>query len=161
MSNDKKRPTGDYPVGYCKPPESTRFKPGSGGNPGRRSRNPLRNSNDLYAMLATACLRRQRVSYRGKEVSMPVFAIIAEQLVAEIAKNPSRNLKHYLPLIIRAFDALPPEEGGSGPDYGAELSAKIEAMAERARALLKMQQSGEAGKHAEALVELEHPKLSD
>jgi hypothetical protein len=38
----RKRPTGDYEVGYCKPPKDTQFQPGKPGNPkGRpkRSRN--------------------------------------------------------------------------------------------------------------------------
>jgi hypothetical protein len=33
----KNKPTGDYPVGYCKPPEATRFPPGKSGNTKRSS----------------------------------------------------------------------------------------------------------------------------
>jgi hypothetical protein len=32
----KKKPTGDYPIGYGKPPVHTRFKPGQSGHPGGR-----------------------------------------------------------------------------------------------------------------------------
>ena len=35
----KRRPTGDYRVGYCRPPEGSRFKKGQSGNPnGRRKK---------------------------------------------------------------------------------------------------------------------------
>jgi Family of unknown function (DUF5681) len=32
----KKKPTGDYPIGYCKPPESAKWPPGKSANPSGR-----------------------------------------------------------------------------------------------------------------------------
>jgi hypothetical protein len=36
---EKKQPSGDYAVGYCKPPNRTQFKKGQSGHRGRRKRN--------------------------------------------------------------------------------------------------------------------------
>lgn len=38
MNKPKRQPTGDYAVGYAKPPEANRFKPGQSGNPRGRSK---------------------------------------------------------------------------------------------------------------------------
>jgi Family of unknown function (DUF5681) len=38
MSGKKRRPTGRYRVGYCKPPKRTQFKRGTSGNPKGRKK---------------------------------------------------------------------------------------------------------------------------
>jgi Family of unknown function (DUF5681) len=41
MAKEKRRPTGDYPVGFARPPEANRFKPGCSGNrAGRPKKSP-------------------------------------------------------------------------------------------------------------------------
>lgn len=49
--NSKRSPTGDYPVGFCKPPTHTQFKPGQSGFPTGRPKGAKNESTILREMM--------------------------------------------------------------------------------------------------------------
>jgi hypothetical protein len=53
----KRRPSGDYEVGYGKPPKHTRFKPGQSGNPKGRPKA----SKDFRSLLHRALFKKRRL----------------------------------------------------------------------------------------------------
>jgi Family of unknown function (DUF5681) len=50
MSRKKRRPTGRYRIGYCKPPKRTQFKRGRSGNPKGRKKGSRNRVNQDLAM---------------------------------------------------------------------------------------------------------------
>lgn len=62
MPKDKKPPTGEYPIGYGKPPVHTRFKPGQSGN--RKGR--PRGSKNVATVVEELWNRKMRVTIDGR-----------------------------------------------------------------------------------------------
>ena len=69
----KKQPTGDYPVGYCRTAQHTRYKPGQSGNPNGRPKRKLsgdigESANNLLAETGWVEIggKRKRVTNAGK-----------------------------------------------------------------------------------------------
>jgi hypothetical protein len=61
----KNRRPGDYTVGYGRPPEHTRFKPGQGGDPAGRRRS-ARQPVDVAAVLNSPIeVQRRHVGFRS------------------------------------------------------------------------------------------------
>lgn len=60
----KKQPTGDYPVGYCRTPQPTRYKPGQSGNPKGRPKRKL--SGDIGESVNNALAQTGWVEIGGK-----------------------------------------------------------------------------------------------
>src|SRR5262249_20917254 len=79
----KRQPTGDYGVGYCRPPESTRFKKGESGNRKGRTKG---------AKNAATCVKsvfQQKVKLRkGKKVSrVSSFQALLEGMMADAIRG--------------------------------------------------------------------------
>jgi Family of unknown function (DUF5681) len=83
---------GQYDVGYCKPPEASRFKPGQSGNPkgrprGARNKMPALNEEHLKAIVIREAYRPIKV----REGKMQISTSIAEALVRSLAVNAARG----------------------------------------------------------------------
>ena len=113
----KKHPTGDYEVGYGRPPRSGQFKPGQSGNPKGRKKREETISGALRAELAAT----QKVRENGKEKTLSKAEILAKQwvrqgmegkqrAVPEIAKLESRFLSQAVAAV--AASAEPRETSG-------------------------------------------------
>ena len=71
--NRKIIPTGDYTIGYGKPPVATRFRPGVSGNPTYRSKEPSTNVLTVVAVLDethTVIERGKKRRMRAEEIML-------------------------------------------------------------------------------------------
>ena len=82
----KRKPTGNYPSGYAKPPEHSRWKPGQSGNPKGRpalSGDPSENAHKLFNEIIVAPLN-------GRPTRMTVGeAFVRQMMKAALAGNPT------------------------------------------------------------------------
>jgi hypothetical protein len=91
--------SGDYEVGYKKPPVKNRFKPGNQAARSRRNRTDKPTGLSLAAILEKA-LRSNRKIKRGDHViDMPVAEILVERLVQTITSGNARDLKMIMDLV--------------------------------------------------------------
>ncbi|MCO6050511.1 DUF5681 domain-containing protein [Mesorhizobium sp. RP14(2022)] len=109
----------DYAVGYGRPPEHTRFKPGQSGN----SRGRPKKDATLRGAVLEELLRRRTVRIDGKEQRLTQLEIIAKQLVKQGMEGRSSALKELIKLEPAIFGAIlgqaapqPGTEGQTGDD---------------------------------------------
>lgn len=78
-----KRRDSSYPVGYGRPPEETRFKPGQSGNPKGRPKG----SKNKLAMFAKALGQRIYIEERGKRRSITILDAIFRTIMNRALKG--------------------------------------------------------------------------
>ena len=77
---------GSYEVGYCRPPQHTRFKPGHSGNPKGRPKGTKNLKTDLMEELA----ERINVSEGGKPKKLSKQRALVKSLTAKAIKGDAR-----------------------------------------------------------------------
>lgn len=82
--------TGDYPVGYKKPPAGTRFKPGQSGNKKGR---PKKVAKDPYEQIADALQRMLKVRLDGEDQWMTADEAIGTRLVELAVKGDLKAIR--------------------------------------------------------------------
>jgi hypothetical protein len=88
----KRRPdTATYEVGYGKPPESSRFKPGQSGNPkgrprGAKNKIPALNEERLKSIILEEAYRTIKVNNGNRQVSVPMAQAIIRSLAVSAAR---------------------------------------------------------------------------
>jgi hypothetical protein len=92
MLKDKNKP---YEVGYGKPPQNTRFKPGQSGNP-RGKPNGARN---LSTIVDNAIKERVVVNENGKRKAISKLEIAVKQLVNKAVIGDQKALTQLLSLV--------------------------------------------------------------
>lgn len=108
MSNKKDK---DYKVGYRKPPEHTRFKPGVSGNPKGKPRKNKTLQEEVQQVFNT----KVPVTVNGKKTYVTKRQLFLEQIVnAAINKNPTMS-RLAMPLLkladdVPEFEVLPEDE---------------------------------------------------
>lgn len=108
--SEKTNGSGDYEVGYGKPPKHGQFEPGQSGNP--RGRPKGRAS---FPALLERCLdKRTRVKVGGDIKNMSVLEAIAMRLVQEMINGPTDKaitiLKYIKPMLeVEASASIPLE----------------------------------------------------
>jgi hypothetical protein len=90
----KKNATEEYEVGYSKPPQHTRFKPGQSGNPKGR---PKRSKN-LRSVLDEALFKKIAVTEDGRLRTMSRMEALVTALVAKGLKGDIRATESLLKL---------------------------------------------------------------
>jgi hypothetical protein len=73
----------NYAVGYRRPPESTRFKPGSSGNPKGRPKKPK----TVGAIIEEALARRVTIEENGRQKKISAEEVIIRRLTGSAAKG--------------------------------------------------------------------------
>jgi hypothetical protein len=92
MLNDKKIP---YEVGYGKPPQNTRFKPGQSGNP----KGKPKGAKNLASIVDGAINEKMVVTENGKSRKVSKLEIAVKQLVNKAALGDQKALAQLLPLV--------------------------------------------------------------
>jgi len=90
--------TPDYDIGYGKPPEATRFKPGRSGNPGGRpkgSKNktklPALNDERLKEIILEEAYRTVTINDTGGQITIPMAQAVVRSLAVAAAKGNQRS----------------------------------------------------------------------
>lgn len=93
-SKPRRQPTGDYGVGYCRPPESTRFKKGQSGNSAGRPKG----AKNIAAYLGE--ILRQRISVRegGNMRRMSKAEAMLHSVVLKAMKGDPKALSSIITL---------------------------------------------------------------
>lgn len=99
--------TGDYQVGYGKPPKANQFKKGQSGNPkGRPKTTPK-----LHDLVAREAARLITVTEGGKQIKIPQLDMIIRRLFRDAMQGDRNAAK----LILQFVQCLPePEDGEEG-----------------------------------------------
>ena len=87
----------DYEVGYGKPPEHSRFKPGNAGRPKGSGKREL----SIGDILAEAMSKRRKVRRGDRVVKMAVAEIYVERLIAMATTGSANDMLKVLALIAR------------------------------------------------------------
>ena len=128
---DKKRPTGDYEVGYCRPPKSGQIKKGERRNPKGRPKKSKQEPIDIAAVLKEPVT----VKNQGVCTTMGPFEVGVRQIARKAIKEKNLNaIIEFLGLCERYHVIRPPpvDEGGGivvapkGVDFTEWLEASTE-----------------------------------
>lgn len=98
MSKDDCKPGRDYAVGYGRPPQHTRFRPGQSGNPGGRPKG----ARNLLTELDEALAEKVVVVEGGKRRRMSKSKLIAKTLANKAAGSDLRAARHIFDLRMKA-----------------------------------------------------------
>jgi hypothetical protein len=93
-----------YEVGYGKPPESTRFRPGQSGNPrgrpkGAKNRRPALNEERMKQIILEEAYRTINVRDGDRTVSVPMAQAIMRALAVNAAKGQHRAQRLFAELL--------------------------------------------------------------
>ncbi|MBE7204544.1 MAG: hypothetical protein INR70_43050 [Parafilimonas terrae] len=97
----KTKPTGDYEVGYGRPPPHTRFKPGQSGNPKGRAKGARDVKTFLEEALRQEFLEKVTIVEGGKRRTMTKLQVIVKTNANKAAKGEGRPLRELLALAHR------------------------------------------------------------
>lgn len=86
---------GQYSVGYRKPPQHSRFKPGESGNP----KGKPRGAKNLSTIVGNAIKEKVQVTENGKRRSVSKLEVAIKQLVNKAAAGDQKALNQLLPLV--------------------------------------------------------------
>jgi hypothetical protein len=93
-NKETRQPTGDYPIGYCRPPAQHRFRPGQSGNPtGQRKAGRVKSpADELKEIAATKVTIRD--GDKTRKVSLLTANLLAHGLSG--AKGDARSAALFL-----------------------------------------------------------------
>ncbi len=130
---DKRRRSGDYDVGYAKPPTRTQFKPGNKAARGPRKKIKLDETNQILEDVFTEMVT---VKVNGRPVKMSAIRAIIVQARNSALKGEDRGIKQVFDLIERRGLAGRPQDAeekfredmkGIGERLHAKLKRRVEA----------------------------------
>jgi hypothetical protein len=134
MSEDgesKRKPEGDYEVGYCKPPKASQFQKGRSGNPrGRR-----KNAKSLRTLLMEALDEKVTVNENGGNRKISKREAAAIQIANRVAMGDPTSLR-FAAYLIGELEERQEQESVAAAKGGARarVTARIDALAARIRA---------------------------
>ena len=107
--------SGDYPVGYGKPPKHRQFKPGKSGNPQGRPKGTKNLKTDLVEELSEKIV----VHEGGSSRQISKQRAVVKSLVTRTLKGDARAANTLLPMMMRLLDT----GEGTQPEESEELHA--------------------------------------
>ena len=115
-----------YAIGYGRPPEGSRFKPGQSGNPSGRPRGRRRRK-DLPQLLDELFAKRLTVTENGRRKSFAAIELVLTRLLRDAIRGDIRATHQVLKLVERYPPQ--PEPARVEDDLGAGIRDKLERMA--------------------------------
>ena len=97
MMADKNKPTGDYAVGYCRPPKQTRWSKDQSGNPKGRGKGTKNLKTDLLEELGEKITIREG----GREVRITKQRALIKSQVARALKGSDSAANKIIDLYLR------------------------------------------------------------
>ncbi len=92
QTRPKRQPTGNYPVGYAKPSEDAKWKPGQSGNPSGRPKKP----SDPDQMFMKHAMKETKVKIGDQTEQMTNFEVMLLSLFQQGAKGNIKAIKIVL-----------------------------------------------------------------
>ena len=89
--NGKSQPTGDYSVGWCRPPEQTQFRKGCKPGPGRP-----KGSLSHDTLLKRQLDQKQLVRINGREKNLSLRELIVTRAVMAAVEGKDRDARKYV-----------------------------------------------------------------
>lgn len=135
----KKQPTGDYPVGYCRPPESGRWGKGESGNRrGRPRKQAATTVVDFLELLREALATTVSAREGEKEIRLTLRELAIRTLVMDLMKGTA---SHRLKLIkeLREMGAMDADPSSRRSDPEA-VRKFVERLGEEARRMTELEQ---------------------
>lgn len=132
-----------YEVGYAKPPESTRFKPGQSGNPrgrskGSKNKHPSLSEERIKKLILEEAYRTIPIVEKGRRITIPIMTAVLRAMAMNAARGNNRAA-HLLTTLVGKTEAennkLAREAFGSAIDY---KQAWTKELARRKRLRLKL-----------------------
>lgn len=143
MSDDRsKRPTGDYEVGYGRPPKHTRFQKGQSGNPKGRPKGAKNLKTDLEEELQESIT----VTVEGKQRRISKQRALIKSFVAKALKGEIRASTTLFNLILKTVE--PAREADVDAPLTEEEEAALALLIERAQFMIAPQTDGRASDQA-------------
>ena len=136
-------PTGDYAVGYGKPPRHAGFQKGRSGNPKGRPKG----SKNLATLVAQALDEKVMVTEEGRPRRVTKRELVVTQLVDKSAAADLRAIKQLTDIVQSAERR---SEAGAAPSEPARLTAPDKEVIELFVARLRRQIAAEAAEAAAA-----------
>ncbi len=99
-------------VGYCHPPEHTRFKGGQSGNPRGRPRGAL----NMATTLAKTLREKVIINERGRRKTVTMLEAAVRQLVGKAAAGELKALQ-LLAALVRSAEERAMKTTSPGPDF--------------------------------------------
>jgi hypothetical protein len=94
----------NYDVGYARPPKSSRFKPGTSGNPkgrprGAKNKRPALNDERLKSIIIDEAYREITVRDGNRNVSVPMAQAVVRALAVNAAKGQHRAQRLFAEML--------------------------------------------------------------
>ncbi len=128
------KPDASYEVGYGKPPATTRFKPGTSGNPrgrpkGAKNRLPKLNEERLKSIILQEVYRDITVRDSARNVTIPMAQAVMRSLAVNAAKGQHRAQRLFAEMLStteRQNKQLADEWLSTAMDYKIEWDEELE-----------------------------------
>ncbi len=127
-------------VGYRRPPNSTRFKPGQSGNPAGRPKGSL----NLHTTLMTAFRKKITINEGGKRRQVSKFEASCIQLANQSASGDAKAFRISIELQRKWQETASPTVQSELKVTDKKIMARL---AERFRTLRKVEDSNEEGEN--------------
>jgi len=98
---NRKKPTGEYEIGYCRPPAASQWMPGMSGNPRGRKKAAAKQKQDILSLVREELTKERMVTEHGKTVRTSVMQIFAKHIMNDIVKSSG---PHRLRLLNRLLE---------------------------------------------------------
>jgi len=107
---EKKKPTGDYEVGYCRPPAEYQFPKGKSGNPGGAPTKQKKKRADITDVLNEPV----KVTVGGKERTMSPFEAGTRKLAKKAVDGHVPSILKFVKLCEEYGIIAPPPDASGG-----------------------------------------------